>query len=109
MITHGEPHAGNVLTVGDADLLIDWDTVGLAAAERDLWFFADDHDGLQHYADATGHQPDPDALALYRMRWQFDDLGHAVHAIRNPGAETEGAVAALPSLLDDILATPPLR
>ncbi len=109
VITHGEPHAANVLTVGDVDLLIDWDTLGLAVPERDLWFFIDDADGLAHYGAATGHRPDADTLALYRVRWQFDDLGHAVHSLHHPGAETERAAAVLPALLDDILATPPLR
>ncbi len=37
VVTHGEPHAGNVLTADGRRLLVDWDTVALAPPERDLW------------------------------------------------------------------------
>ena len=48
VITHGEPHPGNIIRVAadgaggagpasGAIMLIDWDTVGLAPPERDLW------------------------------------------------------------------------
>ena len=36
VITHGEPHPGNVMRVGPRRMLIDWDTVGLGPPERDL-------------------------------------------------------------------------
>jgi spectinomycin phosphotransferase len=45
--THGEPHAGNVMTTVDGELaLIDWDTVALGPRERDLWMIEprDDED-----------------------------------------------------------------
>jgi spectinomycin phosphotransferase len=37
VITHGEPHPGNIMRGGGSLLLIDWDTAGLALPERDLW------------------------------------------------------------------------
>ena len=37
VITHGEPHPGNVMRAGLRRMLIDWDTVALGPPERDLW------------------------------------------------------------------------
>ncbi|MEI5033535.1 phosphotransferase [Streptomyces sp. S1A(2023)] len=37
VVTHGEPHPGNVLDPGGRTLLVDWYTVALAPPERDLW------------------------------------------------------------------------
>jgi spectinomycin phosphotransferase len=84
VVTHGEPHGANLMTLDDVLVLIDWDTVGLAAPERDLWLVGLDEAGARIYADATGHQPDPGALALYRERWNLDDLAHVVEQFRGP-------------------------
>ncbi len=35
VITHGEPHGGNVMTMSSGLVLVDWDTVLLAPPERD--------------------------------------------------------------------------
>jgi spectinomycin phosphotransferase len=40
VVTHGEPHPGNILRAAGGLYLIDWDTVGLALPERDLWMVA---------------------------------------------------------------------
>src|SRR5207245_7473842 len=37
VVTHGEPHAGNIIRAGDRLALIDWDTVAVGPPERDLW------------------------------------------------------------------------
>lgn len=37
VITHGEPHSGNLLRTGTRLLLLDWDTAGLAAQEAAGW------------------------------------------------------------------------
>ena len=42
VITHGEPHAGNVMRAGESRLLVDWDTVALGPPERDLWMVVGD-------------------------------------------------------------------
>ena len=40
VVTHGEPHAANILRDAAVDLfLIDWDTVAIGPRERDLWLF----------------------------------------------------------------------
>ena len=42
VVTHGEPHAGNVMRRSDGrHLLVDWDTVAVAPPERDLWMHMD--------------------------------------------------------------------
>ncbi len=45
VITHGEPHPGNLMHTRDGLRLIDWDTVGLAVPERDLWEVLGTSDG----------------------------------------------------------------
>ncbi len=56
--------------------LIDWDTVGLAHPERDLWHVLGsiDSHAARRYTRATGHPVDPDGLRFYRLRWALDDL-----------------------------------
>jgi spectinomycin phosphotransferase len=74
VLTHGEPHPGNLLWRGERPLLVDWDTVGLAAPERDLWLVTDDPAELARYAEASGHEPDRALLDLYRLRWDLRDV-----------------------------------
>jgi aminoglycoside phosphotransferase (APT) family kinase protein len=42
VITHGEPHPGNLMVTDRGPVLIGWDTVGLARPERDLWWVLGD-------------------------------------------------------------------
>jgi spectinomycin phosphotransferase len=62
VLTHGEPHPGNVMRLPGRLMLLDWDTVGLAPAERDLWLVG------------TEAGPDTEALAFYRLRWALADI-----------------------------------
>ena len=103
VVTHGEPHGANVMTVGDADMLIDWDTVGLAAPERDLWLLGLDDPATCRYTEATGHQPDVATLALYHERWLLDDIGHLIQFFRGRHDRDPDACAwlgALPAMLE---------
>jgi spectinomycin phosphotransferase len=83
VITHGEPHAGNLMREGDDTYLIDWDTAALALPERDLWLLLDhgNTDVIGIYQDRTGHSVDPAALAFYRLRWALEEL---IGAVRDP-------------------------
>jgi spectinomycin phosphotransferase len=83
-VTHGEPHPGNVLAEGDELRIIDWDTVGLAPVERDLWMFADDPEVLGAYAEETGRAADPTALACFRLIWALSDLASFTAGFRRP-------------------------
>ncbi len=84
VVTHGEPHPGNLLWCGGRPLLVDWDTVGLAVPERDLWLVTDDPDELARYARTSGHEPDRALLDLYRLRWDLQDVIEFVDWFRAP-------------------------
>ena len=80
VLTHGEPHPGNLMRTGTGWVLIDWDTVRTAPPERDLWGLGvADSSLLDAYTAATGVVPDPDRLELYRIRWEIMDLAACAH------------------------------
>lgn len=89
VITHGEPHPANLMSVGGRLHLIDWDTVALAAPERDLSLIVtSSDDGADRYQEATGHEVEPAIITLYRVRWYLDDLASAIRLFRNPHRDT---------------------
>jgi spectinomycin phosphotransferase len=88
VITHGEPHPANLMSVNGRLVLIDWDTVGLGPPERDLALIAADGEDLGRYQQATGRRPDPAVLTFYRLRWYLDDLASAVRMFRNRHRDT---------------------
>jgi spectinomycin phosphotransferase len=119
VITHGEPHPGNVIRIPAATprtddahpagarlALIDWDTVGLAPPERDLWSVATaSGDEVRRYTELTGRPVDPAALEFYRLRWALDDLSCFVRDLRTPHRRTPGtedAWEALEATLADL-------
>jgi spectinomycin phosphotransferase/16S rRNA (guanine(1405)-N(7))-methyltransferase len=89
VLTHGEPHASNVLVVDGDLLLIDWDTAVLAVAERDLWDL-DPGDGsvLDTYRRATGLTPSKAALDLYRLWYDLTEIGQYLGELRRPHTDT---------------------
>jgi spectinomycin phosphotransferase len=75
VVTHGEPHPGNLVRAGSGLLLVDWDTVGLAPPERDLWGLVPGaRDVAARYTALTGREVSQDALALYRLRWTLEEV-----------------------------------
>ncbi len=88
VVTHGEPHPGNLVWTDAGLRLIDWDTVGLAPAERDLWFLSRDESALARYSQRTGRAVDGEAIALYRNAWTLSDLAAHLHVFRTPHDET---------------------
>jgi spectinomycin phosphotransferase/16S rRNA (guanine(1405)-N(7))-methyltransferase len=89
VLTHGEPHPGNIMLTGDGWRLIDWDTALVAPPERDLWDL-DPGDGsfLAGYAAATGLTPRPHLLELYRIRWDLTDIALGVRDFRRPHGDS---------------------
>jgi spectinomycin phosphotransferase len=110
VLTHGEPHPGNLIQRDGRYLLVDWDTVGLAPPERDLWSVVESPQDLERYVEAGGRTPDASALTLYRLRWDLEELSGYVDWFRAPherSADTEEAwhelLAAVEHLTDDTL------
>jgi spectinomycin phosphotransferase len=88
VVSHGEPHPGNVMRVAGRGLvLVDWDTVRLAPPERDLWM-VDPGDGsaLRAYETVTGVRLDARRVDLYRLRWDLADLAAFAHTLGRPHA-----------------------
>ena len=54
VVTHGEPHPGNLITTSSDVVVVDWDTVALSHPERDLWMIAGaNEDVVTRYRDLT--------------------------------------------------------
>jgi spectinomycin phosphotransferase len=85
VVTHGEPHGGNVMRTGASHVLIDWDTVALAPPERDLWMLVGDGaDDASVYTDLTGHELDQSAVNFFRLAWDLEDLAAFTSVLRSP-------------------------
>lgn len=87
VVTHGEPHGGNIMLAADGWKLIDWDTALLAPRERDLW----------HLGDL-----DSDALRFYKIRWDLSDIAvyvQRLHAPHTGNADDEKSYRELEALL----------
>jgi spectinomycin phosphotransferase len=103
MITHGEPHPGNIMRSAGSLLLIDWDTVGLAPPERDLWMVAGDDPGAAgHYTELTGRPVSGAAMDLYRLRWSLDDIALFVGDFREPHEQDEDTELAWAGLTEEM-------
>ena len=89
VITHGEPHPANLMSVNGRLVLIDWDTAALARPERDIALIsATSKEGIDRYQQATGRELDPAVITLYRLRWYLDDLASAIRLFRNHHRDT---------------------
>ena len=102
-VTHGEPHAGNFVHASQGLVLIDWDTVALAAPERDLWMLDRDWENASAlYAEATGRQVDRKVLMFYRLAWDLTDIASFLGLFRSAHELTEDSAHAWVSLTDGI-------
>jgi spectinomycin phosphotransferase len=88
VITHGEPHPGNLLRTRAGLCLVDWDMTALARPERDLWWVISGDQDAARYSQRTGWTVNQDALALYRLRWDLDDIAGFLSHIRGPHQQT---------------------
>ncbi len=90
VVTHGEPHPGNLIRTGQGLRLIDWDTVALATPERDLWMLADTTpDAVSSYERLTGRSADSAAIAFYRLAWTLTDIALLTVVFSSPHPRTE--------------------
>lgn len=107
VVTHGEPHPGNVMRTPAGLRLIDWGTVQIAPPERDLWMLTPalarmlgenpvgDDDVLGRYTQATGRTVSPAGLALYPLWWRLADIAIFVDELRRPHDTGEDIAASL--------------
>ncbi|HEY2505206.1 MAG TPA: aminoglycoside phosphotransferase family protein [Streptosporangiaceae bacterium] len=110
VLTHGEPHPGNLIRRDGRYLLIDWDTAGLAPRERDLWRVLPDPEtdpagfaeAAGRYAALAGHEVSTAALALYRLRWDLDDISLFLADFRAPHEQTADTRVAWAGLQDAV-------
>lgn len=93
VVTHGEPHAGNVMTTGDGYVLIDWDTVAIAPPERDLWMLPD---------EAT----DPNRVHFFRLTWTLADIAAFTSALRSSHRKNADTVKAYDALTYYLVTAP---
>jgi spectinomycin phosphotransferase len=89
VVTHGEPHPGNLIRTRGGLVLLDWDTVAIARPERDLWMVAD-HVGTV--------RADPDAVEAYRLLWALSDVASFVGQLRGPHTDSADSARALVAL-----------
>lgn len=95
VITHGEPHAGNVLRTDGGHVLVDWDTVARGPRERDLWWLEDEPGDLAAYTALTGHEVDLEPVAFFRLAWDLNDVAVYLSVLRQPHAENDDTLDAL--------------
>lgn len=90
VLTHGEPHPGNLIEAEGGWRLVDWDTTLIAPLERDLWM-VEPGDGsiIEAYQTATDRPVLPSVLELYRLSWQLADIAIFVAELRQPHDDTE--------------------
>lgn len=92
VVTHGEPHPGNLIRRHDGRLmLVDWDTVGLAVPERDLAVARADPAG---YTRLTGREVDEAAIAFHRLRWALTDVAEFAELLCGPHEVTPDTLTA---------------
>lgn len=101
VITHGEPHCGNVIVTADGPAVIDWETTRFAPAERDLWSLIDEDQTIRAlYEHASGTRLDDRALTLYRLWWDLCEIALFIHDFRQPHTHTATAWQGLTTHLD---------
>lgn len=108
VVTHGEPHPGNIMHSEAGFLLVDWDTVGMGHPERDLWMLDDGTGiGLAAYVEATGTSLDNSALSLYRLRWTLADIAAFVTLFRTDHARNAATARMWRALREALSGAPP--
>ena len=68
--------------------MIDWDTVGLAEPERDLWMLDNGADGLAAYTETTAHPLNHVGIEFYRLAWTMSDIASFTNMFRSAHAAT---------------------
>jgi spectinomycin phosphotransferase len=72
--THGEPHERNLLLTDAGPRLVDWESLKLAPAERDL--------------RVLGLPGDPEMLELFDLEWRLDEIAQYASWFAGPHGDT---------------------
>jgi spectinomycin phosphotransferase len=98
VVSHGEPHARNVLRDGNGPLLlVDWDTAAIGPPERDLWMLLPEVGSADWsaYTDVTGTRSvSSGAIKAYRMWWDLSEIAIFVDWFRRPHGTTDDTAIA---------------
>lgn len=97
VITHGEPHAANVVHTDRGAKLIDWDTVRWGPRERDLWMLTPGGELRAAYGDYEMSLP---ALDAYELRWRLTEVALYVTDLPAATAKDPDSEAAIAELRD---------
>ncbi len=100
VVTHGEPHPGNVMRTSEGRLLVDWDTVALGPPERDLWMLVGTRDEGDLYVGATGRRIDEAALDFFRLTWDLKDFAEYLSVLRSPHRANDDTIGRCRALGD---------
>jgi hypothetical protein len=75
VLTHGEPHSGNLIKTTDGWMLVDWDTVLIGPPERDLWLLrGPEGSTFDAYINTAGRDVLVAMTELYRITWELGDV-----------------------------------
>jgi len=89
VVTHGEPHPGNLIVTDHGLRLVDWDTVARTRPERDLWMLDDGTpDAFAPYEAATGTRVRAEAVRFHRLAWDLADIAGFTALFRGPHQDT---------------------
>jgi aminoglycoside phosphotransferase (APT) family kinase protein len=75
VLTHGEPHPGNLIETTSGWMLVDWDTALIAPPERDLWLLrGPTQSAFDAYINTAGRDVLVAMSELYRVTWELGDV-----------------------------------
>ena len=96
VVTHGEPHPGNIIRNSSMVKLVDWDTVQIAPAERDLWMLTGDIDDVSSlYSRESRRMVSAVGINMYRVRWHLSNIANYIDQLRSPHYDTADTRASL--------------
>jgi spectinomycin phosphotransferase len=96
--THGEPDTGNQLVTSECRYLVDWESLKLAPAERDLrtWLATGEPGAIAH------RRPDHAMLEMFDLEWRLDEISQYSAWFAAPHDGTESASIAFHGLLHEL-------